>query len=146
MIVTTIAGGIGNQLFMYAAARAMALRKKTDLVLNDVTGFREDKEYKRNFELSCFNISYEHDRKLSFQYPYAKYFKKVSKLIKHNILSPSYYYLLDSTRNTGIDVRYFNIKGNNVYLDGYWQSEDYFKDFEAEIRKDLAFDIYSLTR
>lgn len=139
MIVTTISGGIGNQLFMYAAARAMALRKGTELVVNDVTGFIEDKEYRRNYELGCFNLTYKHDKLLSFQYPLAKYVRKLSKLAKRNLFFPDYKYLTDSTHNSGVDDQYFSINGKNIYIDGYWQSEDYFKDFEKEIRQDLTF-------
>ena len=139
MIATTISGGIGNQLFMYAAARAMALRKGTGLVINDTTGFAEDKEFRRNFELGCFNLTYKHDKILSFQYPLAKYFRKISKLIKHNVFCPNYKYLTDSTANTGVDKHYFEIEGENIYIEGYWQSEEYFKDYEQVIRSDLAF-------
>lgn len=139
MIATTISGGIGNQLFMYAAARAMALRKGTNLLINDRTGFIEDKEYKRNYELGCFSLSYNHDKKLTFQYPLARYFRKLSKLVKRNVFSPNYKYLTDSTSNTGVDKHYFEIEGDNIYIEGYWQSEEYFKDYEKVIRSDLAF-------
>lgn len=139
MIATTISGGIGNQLFMYAAARALALRKGTDLVVNNLTGFIEDKEYKRNYELGCFALSYKHNKRLTFQFPFARYFRKISKLVKCNIFAPNYKYLTDSTSNTGVDKHYFDIAGENIYIEGYWQSEEYFKDFEKEIRRDLTF-------
>src|SRR5690606_22901260 len=29
--------------------------------------------------------------------------------------------------------------GRNAYLEGYWQSEKYFRDYEAVIRQDLTF-------
>ena len=34
MIITRIGGGLGNQMFQYATARALALRNKTDLKLD----------------------------------------------------------------------------------------------------------------
>ena len=33
--------------------------------------------------------------------------------------------------------------GDNVYLDGFWQSEDYFKEHEQLIRRDFTFEAHS---
>jgi hypothetical protein len=39
MILSRIKGGIGNQLFIYAASRRLALKNNTELVLDHVSGF-----------------------------------------------------------------------------------------------------------
>ena len=56
MIISKIIGGLGNQLFQYAAAKALAVHHTTQLKL-DVSGF--DSYKLRNFELDAFNVSYE---------------------------------------------------------------------------------------
>jgi hypothetical protein len=139
MIATIISGGIGNQLFMYAAARSLSIRMNTGLVLNTEKGFRNDYTFKRNFELSAFNLNYTKNRKLTFDTIGSKVVQKISRFLGVNILNPSYKILHDSTENHDIDPRFFNQKRKNIFLEGYWQSEEYFKDYEDIIRSDLQF-------
>ena len=51
MIVTTLRGGLGNQMFIYAMARAMALRNDVPMAFDLETGFKRDIEYHRHLEL-----------------------------------------------------------------------------------------------
>ena len=44
-------GGLGNQMFQYAAARALAARSGADLVLDPWTGFVRDRVFKRQYAL-----------------------------------------------------------------------------------------------
>ena len=44
-LITRIKGGLGNQLFCYAAARRLALVNKARLVIDNVTGFARDVLY-----------------------------------------------------------------------------------------------------
>ena len=55
-IISLVVGGLGNQLFCYAAARRLALVNDAELVINDVTGFARDHVYKRRYQLDHFNI------------------------------------------------------------------------------------------
>ena len=45
MIITNIIGGLGNQMFQYAAGRAAAYHNKTDLAL-DIMGFKNTRGIK----------------------------------------------------------------------------------------------------
>lgn len=54
MIITKISGGLGNQMFQYAAGRAMALKNNTSLKL-DISGYANDK-FGRHYSLDVFNI------------------------------------------------------------------------------------------
>ncbi|MBW8782055.1 MAG: alpha-1,2-fucosyltransferase [Verrucomicrobia bacterium] len=58
MIITRLTGGLGNQMFQYAAGLALAERRRTVLKL-DVSWFREYAEYEAHnrYALSCFNIT-----------------------------------------------------------------------------------------
>ena len=140
MIATTLSGGIGNQLFMYATAKAMALRSKTELVINNTSDFTKDKVYHRNYELGVFNISIKKNRLLTFDYPGGDIIKKISRKTGRNILCPAYIYYYDIYNNHKYNPDLLNIKNSCVYLEGYWHSELYFKDYEKEIREDLSFD------
>ena len=57
MIVVQLTGGLGNQLFQYACARALALKHNTSLVLN-TSWFRKYEEgvSPRNFLLENFSL------------------------------------------------------------------------------------------
>lgn len=58
MIISWLTGGLGNQMFQYAAGLALAERRRTILKL-DATWFREDPAYEAHnrYALSCFNIT-----------------------------------------------------------------------------------------
>lgn len=58
MIVTRLLGGLGNQMFQYAAGLALAERRRTVLKL-DVSWYRHRPEYEAHnrYALSCFNIT-----------------------------------------------------------------------------------------
>ena len=50
-ITIRIKGGIGNQLFMYAAARRLALINNQELLIDNISGFVNDKKYNRKYQL-----------------------------------------------------------------------------------------------
>lgn len=139
MISTVIYGGLGNQLFIYAVARAMALRNGTDLALNITQGFKDDKLYKRHLELDAFNVKYRTAFLQTFNIPGCKVIRKLSRTIGRNILLPHILFIKDSTGNRGIDTRILQHGISNAFLEGYWQSYKYFEDFEDQIREDLTF-------
>ena len=57
MIIVKLIGGIGNQLFQYAAARRLAHVNNTQLLL-DLSWFEESGTLaNRKYELEVFNIS-----------------------------------------------------------------------------------------
>lgn len=55
-IVARLFGGLGNQLFIYAMARALAVRNAVPLKLDTESGFRNDRTYGRKYLLDQFNI------------------------------------------------------------------------------------------
>ena len=58
MIITWLTGGLGNQMFQYAAGLALAEHRRTVLKL-DVSWFRADPQYEAHnrYALSCFNLT-----------------------------------------------------------------------------------------
>ena len=58
MIITWLTGGLGNQMFQYAAGLALAERRRTVCKL-DVSWFRHDPAYEAHnrYALSCFNLT-----------------------------------------------------------------------------------------
>lgn len=134
MIIVRLYGGLGNQMFQYALGRSLALRNDTELKL-DISDFENYKLHK--YCLDVFNIQ----KKIASSREVTDYKKFKKKLGRrwffHNklIADDSKYFQEESF---AFDPRALNLD-NNVYIDGYWQSEKYFKDAEAVIRSDFSF-------
>lgn len=135
MITTTLFGGIGNQMFLYAATKALALRNHTNFAFNTSLGFVTDKLYRRKFELCHLNVKCPEAHAATFNVPFGQLWRKISEWVGRNVLLPQYRMVRDCRVN-----RHFELvtePTNNVYLYGYWQSEYHFKDFEQEMRNDF---------
>ena len=138
MILSKIIGGMGNQMFQYAAGRALSLQLGQPLRL-DIScfvgyGLHHGFELHRVFNCQS-EIADESDlrRILGWQYS-----SGIRKLVARQRLA--------MFRNNGFIVEpYFHywpdIKNvpQDCYLDGYWQSERYFKDVASVIRADFTF-------
>ena len=69
MIVSSLRGGLGNQMFIYAMVKAMALRNNVPFAFNLTTDFANDEVYKRKLLLSYFALDLPENKKLS-DYPF----------------------------------------------------------------------------
>ena len=56
MITVILSGGLGNQMFEYAAGRALSLRLKAKLSTDTYILTKRTKATRRNYELAIFNI------------------------------------------------------------------------------------------
>mgnify|MGYP005681454951 CR=1 FL=1 len=56
-VIPRIKGGIGNQLFIFSAARRLSIVNDAELVLDHLSGFERDFKYKRHYQLGHFNIA-----------------------------------------------------------------------------------------
>lgn len=137
-VIARIRGGLGNQLFCYAAARRLALVNNAELVIDDLSGFLRDTTYRRHYELDRFHISARkatpHERKE----PFERYRRGIAKIIAGK--TPFHKRRYIEEKDTAFDSRLLELKINRtVYLDGLWQDERYFVDIEDVIRKDFTF-------
>ena len=134
MIIAEIFAGLGNQMFQYAAARAVAGQLGVPLKLN-TNGFRSDAL--RQFELHHFRISagIATDREIdAFMNPRETVYERVVNRLKPAV-----------QRRQVIreqHCRYENELAEattHTYLFGHWQSEWYFRSQAAVIRRDFTF-------
>ena len=135
-IITRIRGGIGNQLFCYAAARRLALVNNAELVIDDVSGFVRDHDYKRDYQLDHFSIPCRKATAGERLEP----FSRVRCYLKRSFNRNRPFQERSYIQQEGIDFNSRLLKVDpcgTIYLEGYWQSEDYFKDVEGAIRADL---------
>jgi len=141
MIISRIIGGLGNQMFQYAAGRAVSLRKGVPFFLD----LSELDHYKRHngFELS---EAFELKVSIAEQSCLHDILGVRSSLPARKLLIRDRFRRLRGTRFV-VEPHFHFWSGiydiqNLSYLVGYWQSEHYFLDVESVIRSDLEFRSY----
>jgi hypothetical protein len=136
-VIVRIKGGLGNQLFCYAAARRLALVNQSELVIDHVTGFVRDSLYQRKYMLDHFAIPVRKATPSERMEPFERYRRGMEKFISRQrpFLKRTYV----EQEFTRFDPRLIEFRpAGNVCLDGLWQSEGYFKDVVSTIREDLS--------
>ncbi|MDR1396131.1 MAG: alpha-1,2-fucosyltransferase [Desulfarculales bacterium] len=139
-IITNIMCGLGNQMFQYAAGRALALRN--GVFLQRDSSWFENQETgtpSRRYMLDAFSLDLpvataaETDRLKWRSLPWplkaaCKVFRRSSAYADTFVREPHYAYWPG-----------FRDIGPAAYLEGYWQHEQYFEDIRETIRADFSF-------
>lgn len=135
-VIARIFGGLGNQLFCYAAARRLALISDAELALDHKSGFAYDSQYKRRYQLDHFHIPC---RKATAKERLEPLSRPRRWLMRRRNLSRPFSqrdYLRQEV--LGFDARLMDVRPRGtLYLEGYWQSEKYFEDIEETVRSEL---------
>lgn len=142
MIIVQLIGGLGNQMFQYATARRISCVNNVPLKL-DVSCFNTvSLDIPRKYELHVFSIKED--------FASSEEVNKVKGLNRNRVTSlfqriVSKFPSID--KQSYICEKHFHFDPDilmlkdNVYLEGYWQSEKYFKDIEDIIKKEFAIKI-----
>jgi hypothetical protein len=132
LIIVKLIGGLGNQMFQYAAARALALRRGAQLLL-DITGFENYPKRKyclHHFDLPAAMACPHHiNRVIEPGWP-LRFIDTI--LGRRRVIYRENAFTFDPEVLRLPD---------NSYLDGYWQSEKYFLDKSAAIRCDFSLPV-----
>ena len=133
MVVVSLFGGLGNQLFQYAVGRAVAFRHKTILKL-DVTAFEVYRL--QAYSLTHFNIREE----FAYVGPVARLLGHPTNRHLRRLRRYFPYFWLHSVNEQQqykFDPGIFE-KGRNVLLYGFWQSERYLRDISDLLHRELT--------
>jgi len=127
-------GGLGNQLFQYAAGKSLSIFHDTELKL-DLGWF--DRYNERLYELNNFNI----DASIASPHEANRYtgmYKSKINRIFWRIKQKLFYLSIYNELQFHFDENFFNTP-KNVYIQGYWQSQKYFADIDNLIRDNFLF-------
>jgi hypothetical protein len=136
MIVVKLQGGLGNQMFQYAAGKSLSLKwgKPLFLDISVVDAYTPNVD-KRQYALPIFE---KINTPLSSSFFSGSFFMphRWDNRIRKILGGPLRKVLNENTHSFNES---FNTIQPPVLIDGYWQSEKYFKPYEAAIRNDFEF-------
>jgi hypothetical protein len=139
MIIVKLAGGLGNQMFQFALGRHLAHKHQCELKL-DLTAFNDKRPRKnfvpRDYDLEIFNVRAE----AATSNEIAAFCKRTRVEVLDKALNKMF-----GTKATYIREPHFHFSRevfnaqDNVYLEGYWQTEKYFADIDSILRSEFSF-------
>ena len=127
-VVVLLKGGLGNQLFQYAAGKSLAIRLGVHLIL-DLNWYIDNEKDHTKCILEKFNINDQYFKPPSF-FP-RKFRSALYKLVeKSSTLGLANPVIREVRQN--FDQRLLDVD-SPVILDGYWQNELYFHQYRKQI-------------
>lgn len=138
-VIAIVKGGLGNQLFIYAAARALALRTSRTLYLDATRGYTKD-DYGRSYRLDRFpNLKAQPMPEAwriapTLKHPRHKIIRALNKLLPRDQRT----YFGEQRNTPPTQLTALHPRRTRIALLGYWQNEAYFADHAATIRAELA--------
>lgn len=130
-IIVGLSGGLGNQLFQYAAGRALSLRLGMNLVL-DASWFNGQSD--RVYALNSFSI----EAQIYFGPTYLpSWMKGLESRLSRRYASKRLGASIYREPHFQFDKTYLLLE-KPVYLEGFWQSEQYFLKYKEVISKELT--------
>ena len=141
IIVTRISNGLGNQLFQYAAAYALAIKLNRKLLIDDESAYFKKKDSLRKYELHNFNLS---SKIVDQKYKFNNYLLDTKRkfLKKIDLLLTKKKFIIES-KNHNKKTSYYNIKICNpndiLFMEGYYESSRYFEEAKPNIQNEFNF-------
>jgi len=127
-------------MFQVATAYVLAKHYNTDFKLDlsflQKNNVSTERFTARNYELNAFNYKFEFANKkdIDFFFPKNKnLIKRIIRKIKRTIYKPII------INDNWISDNFIEKTSKYTYLDGYWQSENYFKNYRNDILKLFQF-------
>lgn len=138
-VIVEVRGGIGNQMFQYAAARALSLESGSELVIENKLGFVLDRQYGRRFELDRLPISYVTS---TFTDSFPFFIERIKSFYARRTTQKG---VKENSRNLlfdhdfqFVDLAKVNPSKKNYRLAGYYQDPRYFESHKQAIIKELT--------
>ena len=133
MIIVQLIGGLGNQMFQYAAGRRLAMRHNTEIKI-DISGFKTYTLH--DYRLDHFRIKNQIATNKEITALKRVWSTGLMGALARRFIPQKKSYIQErSPKIFNADILALP---DNVYLEGYWQSEKYFQDIAPIIRKEYS--------
>ena len=137
MIVVRVEGGLGNQMFQVAFGMQLSARHKCELVL-DLTSYDQRPEH--GYLLDRFGVTARRLRQDELR-RVPRRFREKKHPAKNKRWSGLSFFAFDGLRRVrekpfGFAEEYL-LARDDSYLVGYWQSERFFPDVAAQVRREF---------
>ncbi|RDV16706.1 alpha-1,2-fucosyltransferase [Pontibacter diazotrophicus] len=138
MVVVTLTGGLGNQLFQYTIGKQLAIKNETTLKLYIANLGVEDG---RSYKLNHYNIDEvlatesEVEKLIGEYYSSSLYAKIYRKIDSYRPKYKRKYYVEDE--NWRFEPEVMKVS-SNVLLEGFWQHHKYYEKLDATILGELT--------
>ncbi|MEZ5415174.1 MAG: alpha-1,2-fucosyltransferase [Opitutaceae bacterium] len=147
MIITKLTGGLGNQMFQYAAGLALAEARRTVLKL-DVNWFREYPNHQNfiRYALSCLNVTEQFATAEEIERVRGLYFSRSERGVRKIVQALQLDGVLSRySRNANwhhvpwahFDEKFF-LQPDNTYIEGYCHAEGYFANIADLVRQQFT--------
>ena len=134
MIRLLLSGGLGNQMFQFAAAKSLSLKTSLELSIDTQLLEKKTKATKRDYDLDIFKIENIIGTKLSDKI----FIRGFLILNKINISADKLFDIFKDEKAQIFDKRFSSID-KSILLYGYFQNENYFKDISDQLRVCFSF-------
>lgn len=134
MVIVKIIGGLGNQMFQYAFGRSIAVRNKVELKL-DILGMQSYQYHLYTMDHLNIKKNYATQNEVG---SFTKYRPRKGKvgLFLNPLFADTKKYVQEPTHYM-FEPAMLEVKPP-CYLDGYWQTEEYFKDIADDIHREFT--------
>jgi hypothetical protein len=134
-IIARLHDGVGNQLFIYAAARAIADARGAELLIDAVSGFARDRKYGAAQQINRFAIRAPvAPPSLSYPPPFGRHIRDLQVSVSKHLPLGRRFVIREADFDAvmaGARLR------STVRLEGYWQSERYFAAIADKIKDEF---------
>jgi hypothetical protein len=131
-LIARICGGLGNQLFIYAAGRALATRMGARLELDTISGYANDHLYRREYLLDQFAITASSASAWDcFPGRLGRWRESLAIRLSRAGVAQDWWQFVDERTARA------SLRARKLYLRGYWQSEGYFQVIADEVRREF---------
>lgn len=139
MIYLNLVGGLGNQLFEYAFARTVQEKTGQAICIStyEITFYDKKREPNLKKYILSANVHFT-EKKLPWYVHRRNYISKILRKFFekefYNFFQKRGAYIWYSEE--GISIK--DVYKNDIYIGGYWQSENYFKEIVKDLHKELV--------
>jgi hypothetical protein len=138
-VIARLAGGLGNQLFMYAFNLAMAERNHVPLKLDVRGGFLRDPTYQRTHLLDhILEPAQPASPWESRLFPLGKTLRRMDRKLNALLPLDRRYYVQERSMSFDREIRDLKIV-RPTFFNGYWQAPQYFDDLSPAMADRIRF-------